>query len=75
MEDLRKLKAIIQAPTAHNAIALSHFLGQICWHNRMLRYMTDFATPLHVVVHQTPIKWIVTEDKVYFALKGTLMRQ
>ena len=45
--DLGKIKAIIMAPTPKNAKVLSHFLGQICWHNEMLCYLVDFATPLH----------------------------
>ena len=49
--------------------ALSQFLGQIWWHNRMLRYLADLAIPLHVAVHQTPFQWT---DKAYRALKVLL---
>ena len=38
----------------------------------MLRYLADFATPLHVAVHHTPFKWTAIEDKVYEALKVML---
>ena len=47
--DPTKIMAIIEAKTPTNAKALSHFLGQICWHNHMLRYLAEFATPLHAV--------------------------
>jgi hypothetical protein len=50
--DPDKVKAILEAPTSHNAKALSRFLGQIRWHNRMIRHLADFATPLHVAVHR-----------------------
>ena len=43
--DVDKVKAILQAPMPTNAKAL------IRWHSYMLRYLVDFATPLHAVVH------------------------
>ena len=67
--DLNKIKAIIEAKTPTNAKILSCILGQIRWHSRMLRYLADFATPLRVVVHRTPFKWMTIEDKAYEALK------
>ena len=70
--DPRKIKAIIEAPTPKNAKALTRFLEQIRWHSHMLRYLTDFATPLHAVVHHTPFSWTKTEDKAYLALKVML---
>ena len=38
----------------------------------MIRYLADFATPLHTAVHRTPFKWTTTEDKAYEALKVML---
>ena len=38
----------------------------------MLRYLADFATPLHAVVHCTPFKWTTTEEKTYDVLKVIL---
>ena len=35
----------------------------------MLCHLADFATPLHVVVHRTPFRWMGREDKAYEALK------
>ena len=67
--DLRKIKAIIEAPTPKNTKALSRFLGQIRWHNWMLQYLADFATPLHASVHKTPFKWTEIEEDAYNALK------
>ena len=67
--DPNKISAIIQAKTLANAKALSRFLGQIRWHSRMIRYLADFVSPLHVVVYRTPFKWTETEDKAYEALK------
>mgnify|MGYP002776834142 CR=1 FL=1 len=67
--DPNKITAIIEAKTSTNAKALSHFLGQIRWHNRTLQYLADFATPLHAVVDRTPFKWTTIEDKAYEALK------
>ena len=40
----------------------------------MLRYLADFVTPLHTVVHQMSCQWMETEDKEYMALKVTLMQ-
>ena len=48
--DPDKVKAILEAPSWTNAKELSQFLGQTRWHSRMLRYLADFATPLHVAV-------------------------
>ena len=67
--DPNKITAIIEAKTPTNAKALSHFLGQIRWHNRMLRHLADFATSLHSIVHRTPFTWTTVEDKAYEALK------
>ena len=67
--DSGKIDAIIKSPTPKNAKRLGRFLGQLRWHNRMLRHLADFATPLHAVVHQTPFWWTETEDKAYDALK------
>ena len=72
MVDLDKVKEILQAPTPTNAKALSQFLGQIPWHSRMLRYLADFITPLHVVVHRLPFQWTEHEDKAYQVLKAML---
>ena len=38
-----KIKAIIEAKIPSNGKALSCFLGQIRWHNRMLCYLADFT--------------------------------
>ena len=67
--DPNKIKAIIEVKSPTNAKSLTRFLGKICWHSRMLRYVADFATPLHVVVHHTLFKWMTIEDKAYKALK------
>ena len=67
--DLGKIDAIIKSPTPKNAKQLGRFLGQLRWHNRMLRHLADFATPLHVVLHRTSFRWTKTEDKAYDALK------
>ena len=67
--DPNKITAIIEAKTPTNAKALNRFLGQIHWHSRMLRYLADFTTPLHVTVHRIPFKWTAIEDKAYEALK------
>ena len=34
-----------------------------------MRYLADFATPLHVVIHLTPLKWTTIEEKAYNTLK------
>ena len=54
---LDKGREILKAPTPNNAKALSRFLGQIRWHNRMIRHLADFAIPLHAVVHRVPFQW------------------
>ena len=45
--DPGKIDAIIKSPTPKNAKQLGRFLGQLCWHSRMLRHLADFASPLH----------------------------
>ena len=63
--DPDKVKAILEALAPTTAKASSQFLGQIWWHSRMLRYLEDLATPLHVAVHQTIFQWSDIEDKAY----------
>ena len=70
--DPGKIEAIIKSPAPKNAKQLGRFLGQLRWHNRMLRHLADFATPLHVAVHRTPFQWTDTEEKAYDALKVML---
>ena len=48
--DPNKITATIEANTPTNAKALSRFLGQIRWHSHILRYLANFATPLHAFV-------------------------
>ena len=67
--DPGKIEAIIKSPAPKNAKQLGRFLGQLRWHSRMLRYLADFATPLHAAVHRTPFQWTDTEEKAYNALK------
>ena len=67
--DPNKIFAIIQMKTPTTPKALSHLLGQIHWHSRMLCYLADFATPLHTVVQRTSFKWMAIEEKGYDALK------
>ena len=38
----------------------------------MLRYLANFATPLHAVVHYVPFQWTEQEDKAYHAWKVML---
>jgi hypothetical protein len=52
--DSGKVEAILAAPTPTNSKALSRFLGQIRWHNRMLRYLVELATPLYAAMHRVP---------------------
>ena len=49
--DPDNVQAILNAPTPSNAKVLNRFLGQMKWHNRMIRHLADFATPLHAAVH------------------------
>ena len=70
--DPDKVKAILEAPAPTTGKALSRFLGQIRWHNQMLRYLADLSTPLHAVVHRTPFQWTELEDRAYHALKVML---
>ena len=35
----------------------------------MLRYLADFATPLHTAVHTVPFRWTEQEDTAYQSLK------
>jgi hypothetical protein len=69
--DPNQVKAILEAPAPHNAKALSRFLGQIRWHNRMIRELVDFAMPLHAAVHREPFTW--TEEKKAFATLKLLL--
>ena len=70
--DFDKVHAILNVPAPTTTKALSCFLGQIRWHCRMLRYLADFATPLHVAVHTIPFRWTEREDEAYRSLKVML---
>ena len=72
--DLDKVKAILQAPTPTNAKALSRFLGQIRWHNRMIRYLADVSISLHTAVHKMPFQWKTVEQDAYDCLKKMLTK-
>ena len=72
--DPNKVKAVMDAPPPTNAKALSQVLGQIRWHNRIIRYLADFATPLHVVVHRTAFQWLTTKQDAYDCLRKMLSR-
>ena len=60
--DPEKMEAVMKAPTPKNAKALERFLGQIRWHNRMIRHLADLTTPLHAAVHKSLFRWTKTED-------------
>ena len=62
----------MDAPPQTNAKALSQFLDQIRWHNRIIRYFANFATPLHA--HRTPFQWLTTTHDAYDYLKKMLSR-
>ena len=72
--DPNKVKAVIVAPPLTNAKALRRFLAQIRWHNLMIRFLIDVATPLHAAVHKTPFQWSTTEQDAYDCLKKTLTK-
>ena len=72
--DADKVKAIMDAPAPTNAKALSQFLGQIRWHNWMIHYLADVATPLHTTVHKTPFQWTTVEQDAYDCLKKMLTK-
>ena len=38
----------------------------------MIRYLADFATPLHAVVNKEPFTWTEKEDKAFCSLKVLL---
>ena len=59
--DPDKVKTVLEAPPPTNDKALSWFLGQIRWHNRMIRYLADVATPLDAAVHKMSFQWLKTE--------------
>ena len=40
----------------------------------MIRYLADFATPLHAAVHRVPFQWAETEEKAYQAVKVMLLQ-
>ena len=44
--DPDKVNTILVPPAPTTAKALSHFLGQIRWHKRMLRHLADFPGDL-----------------------------
>jgi hypothetical protein len=72
--DPDKVKAILEAPAPHNTKALSRFLGQIRWHNQVIRNLVDFATPLHAAIHREPFTRTEEEEKAFTALKLLLTR-
>ena len=38
----------------------------------MLRYLANFATPLHAAMHRIPFQWTEQEEKAYQALEVML---
>ena len=70
--DQDKVREILEAPPPNNVKALSRFLGQIRWHNRMIRHLADFATLPHAAVHRVPFQWAEPEEKAYQELKVML---
>ena len=66
--DPDKVKTILEAPALTNAKALNRFLGQIRWHCRMIRYLTN------VVVHKTPFQWTNAEQDAYGCLQKMLTK-
>ena len=70
--DPAKVQDILHTSAPTTAKALSRFVGQIWWHGRMLRYLADFATPLHAALHMVPFRWMKGEDTVYESLKVML---
>ena len=72
--DPDKVKAILDAPAPTNAKALSRCLGQIRWHNRMIKYLVDVAMPLHTIVHKVPFQWTTVEQDAYDYLKKMLSK-
>ena len=72
--DPDKVKAIMDALLPTNAKALSQFLGQIRWHSRMILYLADAATPVHVTAHRTPFQWSTVEQDAYDCLKKMLSK-
>ena len=61
--DPGKVQAIMNAPAPSTTKALSRFLGQIRWHSRMLRYLAEFATPLHAAVHRVPFQFSTIKEE------------
>ena len=41
------------------------FLGQVHWHNRVLRYLAYFASPVHGVAHCTSFRRTITKQEAF----------
>ena len=54
-------------------IISTRLLGKIEWHSRVICYVADVATPLHMA-HQTPFQWTTTEQDAYDSLKKMLSK-
>ena len=52
-----KVQDIMDAKAPRNTKELMRFFRQIRWHSRVLRFLADLATPLHVAIHATPFSW------------------
>ena len=64
---LGKMNVILESPASTNGKELSRFLGQICWHSRML-HTSYWAIPLHTSMHLRKRKQHYKEMKVVLSL-------
>ena len=60
-----ELSAIMEAPSPKNVKELGRVLDTMCWHSRVLWYLVDITTPLHIVSTRNAKKHVGTW-KFYF---------
>ena len=64
--DPRKIQSILNAKSPTDLKASSRFVGQIKWHSRHLRYLSDVCAPLsHLTKKGVDFLWIEAQEKAF----------
>ena len=70
--DPKKIKAIIEWPTPHNAKEVRSFVGLCSYYRSFVRGFTDITSPLHQIVAQEEFHWSEECEKAFKTLQRAL---
>lgn len=72
--DPKKVEAIQKVPVPKHLKELSRFIGQIKWHSRQLRYLSDICAPLtHLTKKEVEYVWGQAQNRAFEILKKMLV--